>query len=60
MKNQPYEYKNFSMRMPKDIWTFLRNTAFKQDETMSDIIVRCVDKYRKKLENKLTNNDVML
>ncbi len=44
--------KIFTMRMPKDIWVFLKNTAVLQDQSMTDIVVSCVEKYKKKLEKK--------
>lgn len=49
------DIKMFQMRMPKDMWVFLKKTAIDQEISMMDIIVRCVDKYKKKFENKLTD-----
>lgn len=48
------EIKTFNVRLPKDTWLFLKKTAAEQGVSMTDIIIRCVEKYRKKLENKLT------
>ena len=49
------EIKMFQMRMPKDMWVFLKKAAIDQEVSMMDIIVRCVDKYKKRMENKLTD-----
>ncbi len=51
LKDTP-ELKIFTMRMPKDIWIFLKNTAVLQEQSMTDIVVGCVQKYKKKLEKK--------
>jgi hypothetical protein len=51
------QIKTFNMRMPRDIWIFLKRTAADQEISMTDIIVRCVEKYKKRLENKLTDDD---
>jgi len=49
------DIKMFQMRMPRDMWVFLKKTAIDQEISMMDIIIRCVDKYKKKMENKLTD-----
>lgn len=49
------DIKMFQMRMPKDMWVFLKKTAIDQEISMMDIIVRCVDKYKKRVENRLTD-----
>ena len=49
--------KSFSCRMPRDLWKFLRTASLEQEESMNDIIIRCVQKYRKKIENNLTPTD---
>lgn len=55
MKNK--EIKMFQMRMPKDMWVFLKKSAIDQEVSMMDIILRCVEKYKKRMENKLTDSD---
>jgi len=57
MGSKKTEIKTFNMRMPKDIWMFLKKTAAEQEESMTDIIVRCVKKYKKKFDDKLTSDD---
>lgn len=50
------DIKMFQIRMPKDMWVFLKKTSVDQEISMMDIIVRCVDKYKKRIENKLTDD----
>jgi predicted HicB family RNase H-like nuclease len=57
MGSKKTDIKTFNMRMPKDIWMFLKKTAAEQEESMTDIIVRCVKKYKKKFDDKLTIDD---
>lgn len=45
------------MRMPKELWMFLKKTAAQQEVSMTEIIIRCVAKYKKKFDTKLTSND---
>lgn len=51
------ELKSFNMRLPKETWLFLKRQAAAQEVSMTEIIVRCVDKYKKKFDNKLTDDD---
>jgi hypothetical protein len=52
--------KAFQMRMPKDIWLFLKKTAADQERSMMDIILTCVEKYKKRCEKKLTDDDTLV
>lgn len=51
------DIKTFNMRMPKELWMFLKKTAAQQEVSMTEIIIRCVAKYKKKFDTKLTSND---
>lgn len=57
MTNEKPDLKTFNMRMSKDTWLFLKKAAAAQETSMTEIILRCVDKYRRKIENKLTDED---
>lgn len=57
MIKETKEVKQLLIRMPKETWVFLKNTAIAQETTMNEIVMRCVNKYKKKLENKLTGDD---
>ncbi len=51
------DVKTFSVRMPKDIWIFLKTASITKHLTMNDIIVDCMDKYRNRVEKKLTSKN---
>jgi hypothetical protein len=49
--------KTFNMVMPKDMWMFLKLHALEQEESMTDIVTRCVANYMKKIEKKNNNQE---
>jgi hypothetical protein len=51
------DMKTFNMKMPKETWMFLKQTAATQEESMSSIILKCVEKFKKRVESKLTQPD---
>lgn len=57
MTNDSKPLRSFHLRIPKDTWLFLRKQAAAQEITMTEIILRCVDKYKKKFDNKLKSDD---
>lgn len=52
MAKEKGEMKTFNMKMPKDMWMFLKHTAASQEISMSEIITTCVEKYKKRIESK--------
>lgn len=52
-----HDERRFTMRMPNDIWKFLKKAAVDQESSMTDIILRCVSKYRKKFDEKGCKDD---
>ncbi len=57
MSKEVSEVKNFNMRLSKDLWVFLKNESTAKETSMTDIITSCIEKHRKKIENKLTLKD---
>ena len=57
MSKESIEIKNFNMRISKDLWLFLKHEAATKDTSMTDIIVSCIEKHKKKVESKLTRTD---
>lgn len=53
-KENNKDIKTFNVRLPKELWLFLKQEAMNQEVSMADIIVRCISKYKKKFDNKLT------
>ena len=52
--------KAFTVRLSYNIWKFLKVTSAVQERSMQDVINECVEKYRKRMENKLTDGDTMV
>lgn len=46
--------KTLSIRIPKEIWIFLKSQSTRKEKTMNALIVACLKKYKKKLEKVLT------
>ena len=57
MTKKNNDIRTFNMRVPKEIWLFLKKTSAAQEISMTEIIIRCITKYKKKLDNKLTDSD---
>jgi len=51
------EKKNFMVRIPKEIWAFLKNQSAKNEVPMSQIVNACLEKYKNNYEKKLTQSD---
>lgn len=49
--------KMFNIKLSKDLWVFVKIRAATEDTSMAAIIERCVEKYKKRLEKKLTNTN---
>ncbi len=46
------DLKTFTMRIPRDMWVFVKSSAAEQDKSMTDVIVSSLETYRKKIERK--------
>lgn len=57
MSKQASEIKIFNMRIAKELWMFLKAEAAAKETSMTNIIVACVEKHKKKIESKLTHTD---
>jgi hypothetical protein len=44
--------KNFSARIPRNLWVFLKETSMKKEESMTSIVVDVLYKFMKKVESK--------
>jgi hypothetical protein len=52
--------KAFSIRLPKETWKFLKIYCLDREETMNHVINRCIDKFKKKVENRLTDKNTVV
>ena len=57
MKKDEKELKMFTLRMSKELWRFLRTAAINTDKSMAQIIIECLEKYKKKTEERLHKSD---
>lgn len=51
MKNE----KPFQIRVPKDIWVFLKKNSVDLEKSMNSIIIERLKKYKKSYEKKVDN-----
>jgi hypothetical protein len=52
------DLKQFTMRMPKQTWLFLKSTCASQGISMGSLIINCVDKYKSKLDKIEKNKEI--
>lgn len=46
------EIKTFNVRVPKKLWSFVKKSAVDKDMSMNDIVIKCLEKYRKNIEKR--------
>jgi predicted DNA-binding protein len=49
------DVKSFNVRLPRETWIFLKKVSAEQERSMAEVVAACVEKYKKRLENKLTD-----
>lgn len=54
------DIKAFNIRIPKDMWVFLKKKSIDQEKAMNAIVIDCLEKYKKKCEKKLTQGDAVV
>jgi hypothetical protein len=47
------EHKAFNLRLPKDLWVFLRNESTSKEVSMNSIIIESIYKLKKRMDKKL-------
>lgn len=45
--------KTFNVRIPQELWTFLKYDSFDKGVSMNSIVTECLNKYKRKMDNKL-------
>jgi hypothetical protein len=51
------DYKAFHLRMPRETWMYVKKSAMLAECSMTDVVVACLEKQRKKVLKNLTDND---
>lgn len=50
--------KSFNVRLPRELWAFLKKRAVEQDTSMGEILIKSLKKLKEKYEKKdLTKHD---
>ena len=52
------DIRYFQVRLPKESWVFLKNKSAELEVSMASIIIDCIEKYKKKIENKLIKKNI--
>lgn len=45
--------KAFNLRISKEMWVFLKRLSIEQEESMNEIIIRCLEKLKKNKEKSV-------
>ncbi len=51
------DYKNINLKISRDMWLFLKKASALQERSMTTIIAECINKYKNKLSNRLTDSE---
>lgn len=54
------EIKPFLIRIPKETWVFYKRLSIDQERHMNEIINDCLEKYKKRVEKRLTKSDSVI
>lgn len=47
------EMKHVNMRLPKELWVFLKTLATQKETTMMNIVNKCLMRYKKSIEKNV-------
>ena len=56
-KMREEDFKAFHLRMPKETWLYIKKSAMIAECSMTDVVVNCLEKQRRKIVNQLTVSD---
>ena len=54
------EKKIFNVRLDKDLWSFIKKKGVDREMSINEIIIELVSKYKKRCENKLTDDNTVV
>lgn len=52
--------KTMNIRVPKELWIFLKNESMELEKPMNEIIVGMIERKKKNKEKRLTDSDAMV
>ncbi len=47
--------KQILTRVPKELWVFMKNRSITQEESINNIMIQLIEKYKKKCEKAVDN-----
>ena len=45
--------KSFNIRLPKDLWVFLKKLSADQETSMNEIVITLIKRHRKNVEKRI-------
>lgn len=54
------EIKATSIRLPKDLWLFLKRRSSEREMNANQLIIELLTKYKNKCEKRLTDGDIVI
>lgn len=54
------QMKALTLRINKETWAFLKKKAIDREMSLQELINDCLEKYKKKCQNKLTDVDTLV
>jgi predicted DNA-binding protein len=65
MENNKMSIKTFNIRVPKDLWVFMKHLSAQKEKPMNVILVEMIEKAKNKADKKmiakqLTKDDAMV
>jgi len=55
IKSKDEDIKAFNVRLPKDLWLFLKKQAMEHEVSMNTILFKCVERCKKDMGKILTD-----
>lgn len=50
-------FKAFNIRVPRELWVFMKMLAAQQERSMTELVIECLNDYKRKNIKKLTNSE---
>jgi len=60
--NKKYKEKlhPLTIRLPQTVWDFVKDVSHNRKKSVNHIVIELINKYKKKCDDILTNNDTMV
>lgn len=58
--NDMEEFKGMSLRLPKELWLFLKYKSIKTETSINSLIIKYIERAKKSSKKKLTKGDTTI